>query len=75
MLTQTLQQLGIRQIGAPGEPFDPRWHEAVMTERRADAYAGTVAQVPRPGYAFGERVLRLSQVVCGGSRSNSGGSV
>ncbi len=62
-LTQTLQQLGIQQIGAPGEAFDPRWHEAVMTERRADLPAGTVAQVTRPGYVFGERVLRPAQVV------------
>lgn len=62
-LTQALQQLGIRQIGEPGEAFDPRWHEAVMTERRADLPAGTVAQVTRPGFVFGERVLRPAQVV------------
>jgi molecular chaperone GrpE len=62
-LMQVFQQLGIRQIGAPGEPFDPRWHEAVMTERRADMSAETVVQVIRPGYVFGERVLRPAQVV------------
>jgi molecular chaperone GrpE len=62
-LRQTLQQLSVRQIGASGEPFDPRWHEAVMTEQSADLPAGTVVQVTRPGYALGERVLRPAQVV------------
>src|SRR5215467_10942143 len=35
-LTMQLDQLGVRQIGTPGEPFDPRWHEAITTEARAD---------------------------------------
>lgn len=62
-LVTTLQQLGIRQIGSPGEPFDPKWHEALMTEHRADMPAGTVAYVTRPGYVFRNRVLRPAQVV------------
>jgi molecular chaperone GrpE len=62
-LTQTLQQLGVRQVGAPGESFDPSWHEAVLTEPRADLPEGTVVQVTRPGYALGKRVLRPAQVV------------
>lgn len=62
-LTQTLQQMGIRQVGAPGEPFDPHWHEAVMMEPRADVPEGTVVQVTRPGYALGEHILRPAQVI------------
>ncbi len=62
-LTMTLQHLGVRQIGSPGESFDPHWHEAVMTERRADVPDGTVVRVTRPGYALGERVLRPALVV------------
>ena len=62
-LVTTLQPLGIWQIGSPGEPFDPQWHEAIMTERRVDLPEGTVTQVTRPGYAFRARVLRPAQVV------------
>jgi molecular chaperone GrpE len=62
-LTTVLDQLGVRQIGAPGEPFDPRWHEAITTEARTDVPEGTILQVTQPGYALGERVIRPAQVV------------
>jgi molecular chaperone GrpE len=62
-LYQTLQQVGVQPVGAPGDPFDPYWHEAVMMEPRADLPEGTVVQVTRPGYALGEHVLRPAQVI------------
>ncbi len=62
-LTTLLDQLGVRQIGAPGEPFDPRWHEAITTEARSDVPEGTILHVAQPGYALGERVIRPAQVV------------
>src|SRR6266571_4097056 len=49
--------------GTPGELFDPRWHEAITTEMRADVPEGTILQVAQPGYALGERVIRPAQVV------------
>jgi len=57
------EQLGVRQIGAPGERFDPRWHEAIATEMRSDVPEGTVLRVARPGYVIGERIIRPAQVV------------
>ena len=62
-LTTLLSQLGVRQIGAPGERFDPRWHEAITTESRTDVPEGTILHVVQPGYALGERVIRPAQVV------------
>ena len=62
-LTTLLGQLGVRQIGAPGEPFDPRWHEAITTEVRTDVPEGTIVRVAQPGYILGERVIRPAQVV------------
>src|SRR6266699_5338299 len=62
-LTTVLSQLGVRQIGAPGERFDPRWHEAITTEARADVPEGTILHVAQPGYAVGERVIRPAQVI------------
>ena len=61
-LTTVLDQLGVRQIGTPGERFDPRWHEAITTEARADVPEGTILRVALPGYVMGERVIRPAQV-------------
>jgi molecular chaperone GrpE len=68
-LTTLLNQLGVRQIGTPGESFDPRWHEAITTEARADVPEGTILRVSRPGYAQGERIIRPAQVSVAGSPS------
>ena len=57
------EHLGVRQIGAPGERFDPRWHEAIATEMRSDVPEGTVLRVARPGYVIGERIIHPAQVV------------
>lgn len=62
-LTMVLEQLGVKQIGRPGEPFDPRWHEALSTQARSDVPEGTILHVTRPGYAIGERVIRPAQVI------------
>jgi molecular chaperone GrpE len=68
-LTTLLDQLGVRQIGTPGELFDPRWHEAIATEARADVPEGTILHVARPGYTLGERVIRPAQVSVAGTPS------
>ena len=61
-LRTLLDQLGVRQIGTPGEAFDPRWHEAITTEARTDVPEGTILRVAQPGYVLGERVIRPAQV-------------
>jgi molecular chaperone GrpE len=62
-LGQILQQMGVEQVGLPGEVFDPYWHEAVLTQPCSDMPEGTIVHVARPGYTLGERVLRPAQVV------------
>jgi molecular chaperone GrpE len=62
-LAATLQELGVQQIGEVGEQFDPRRHEALMTQASTDQPEGIILQVYRPGYMLGERVLRPAQVV------------
>jgi molecular chaperone GrpE len=66
-LMSALEQLGVRQIGRPGEQFDPRWHEALAMQAQPGAREGTILQVTRPGYALGERVIRPAQVIVAGS--------
>ncbi len=62
-LIVALEQLGVRQIGKSGDPFNPRWHEAVALETRNDVPEDTILTVTRPGYALGERILRPAQVI------------
>jgi molecular chaperone GrpE len=66
-LMSALEQLGVRQVGRPGEQFDPRWHEALAMQAQPGAREGTILQVTRPGYALGERVIRPAQVIVAGS--------
>ncbi|GCF08470.1 nucleotide exchange factor GrpE [Dictyobacter arantiisoli] len=62
-LLNTIEQLGVRPLGAPGEPFDPYKHEALMRIPRSDMTEGTIIEVIRPGYTIGERILRPAQVI------------
>lgn len=68
-LIAALEQIGVRQIGKPGDHFDPRWHEAVTLETRNDVPDGTILKVTRPGYALGERILRPAQVIVSSAQS------
>jgi len=56
-------KLGLESYAAAGEPFDPQVHEAVMQARPAeDSDIPVVAEVFRPGYRHGGRILRPAQV-------------
>lgn len=61
-LAAAVAAAGLERIDPLGEPFDPRYHEAFMHERRADIPAGNVSTVMRTGYRVGDRVLRAAQV-------------
>ena len=72
-LLLVLENAGVRQIEAEGQPFDPRFHEAVMPARAPEGKV--VAEVQR-GYKLHDRVLRPAMVVVGreareGSRSRA----
>jgi molecular chaperone GrpE len=53
---------GVSSIEAIGEPFDPRFHEAVLEVETHDQPDGTVIEDLRKGYKFKDRVLRASMV-------------
>ena len=55
---------GLTVLGSVDEPFDPGFHEAVMSEDASDGgEAGpVVAEVLRTGYAWNGRVLRPAMV-------------
>jgi molecular chaperone GrpE len=58
--------LGYRRHDETGIPFDPGLHEVVRVEPDAQAAAGIVVEVLRPGYGDGERQLRPAAVVVAG---------
>lgn len=61
-LQLVLGNAGVSQIEAEGQPFDPRFHEAVMYGEGEEGKV--VAEVQR-GYKLNDRVLRPAMVVVG----------
>lgn len=66
-LFNTLEQMGVRQIGKVGEAFDPNIHDALMTQSGTGSPMGTVVQVTRSGYVLGDRIIRPAQVIVAGA--------
>ncbi|MEX0914039.1 MAG: nucleotide exchange factor GrpE [Demequina sp.] len=62
-LEEALGRVGWSRYGAPGEPFDPALHEALMSQPSDEVAEPTVTQVAQPGHRIGERVVRAARVV------------
>lgn len=61
---QVLQDRGVEEIPAAGQPFDPALHEAVgQAPGGEDAETGTVLHVVQKGYMIDGLVLRPSRVI------------
>jgi molecular chaperone GrpE len=57
-----LERSGVEEIIAEGEPFDPNFHHAVLTESSADIESGKVIQVLQKGYLLNKKVIRPAMV-------------
>lgn len=57
-----LEQIGIKQLAVIGEMFDPVYHEPVQQVPSKAVPDGAVVHQLRPGYMFGDKVLRPSLV-------------
>jgi molecular chaperone GrpE len=60
---RALEGVGVVRLDAAGVPFDPNVHDAVQQVQDETMAEPTVAEVLRPGYLLGERVLRAAMVV------------
>jgi molecular chaperone GrpE len=58
---KTLQELGVEKIKTVGEPFDPRYHEAVQMEE-GDGSEEVVSEELQSGYKIGDEVVRHAMV-------------
>ena len=61
-LQDALVKLGVRPIPAKGEPFDPRYHEAIEMVESIDAPDHEVLEELQRGYKFKDRLLRPAMV-------------
>ena len=59
---EVLKDHGLKTIHAKGQKFDPRLHEALLTESSEDGEDEIVAEEWRKGYLFNDRLLRPAQV-------------
>ena len=58
----SLNKLGLEEIKAEGETFNPNMHEAVMQVPTDEHPEDTVIQEMQKGYKYGEKVLRPAMV-------------
>ncbi len=61
-LKDTLFRLGVVDIKAQGEKFDPNLHEALAREETPEQEENSVIQEMRKGYLYKDRLLRPAQV-------------
>jgi len=69
-LQKVMMSEGVTPIDALGEPFNPRYHEAVLEVDTEDHPDGTVIEELRKGYTYNSRVLRASMVKVAKNRSS-----
>ena len=60
--SETLTKLGVTEIEALNQPFDPEKHNAVMHVEDEAAGENTVVEVFQKGFALGDKVLRFAMV-------------
>lgn len=61
-LRASLEAQGLSQLKAQGEPFDPKFHEAIRQDKGKE---GIVTEELQKGYMFHDRVIRPAKVVVG----------
>lgn len=62
-MVKSLEALGVTEIPALGQPFDPRLHEAMDHVEDGALEENTVAKVIRTGFQQNETVLRHALVI------------
>ena len=61
-LKTVLEKLGVTEIPAKGEPFNPNFHNAVMHTEDESLGENVVAEVFQAGFQLGDKVIRPSMV-------------
>lgn len=62
-LIENLNKVGIEEIDALNETFDPNMHNAIMVEESEEHEEGIVIGILQKGYKFKDKVIRPSMVM------------
>jgi molecular chaperone GrpE len=62
-LKSALNEAGLEEIDATGQPFNPNLHEAVSQQESKDVPEGQVLQQLRKGYKLRDRLVRPATVI------------
>jgi len=62
-LNAFMEDMGVREIPAVGEPFDPNRHNAVSKIENTELGENIIAEEYQKGFVLGDRVIRFSTVV------------
>ena len=57
-----LEKNGVKAIDGGNKPFDPTYHQAVITEKKDGIEAGMVIEVLQKGYLLKDKVIRPAMV-------------
>ena len=57
-----LEKYGVKAIDGNNKPFDPNYHQAVITEHRDGIDSGMVLEVLQKGYLLKDKVIRHAMV-------------
>src|ERR1039458_6228947 len=63
--TSVLQQIGLKEIEANGEEFDPEIHEAITKIHVSPEMKGKVVDSVQKGYLLNDKIIRHTKVVVG----------
>ena len=61
-LVSVLEKNGIKAIDGANKPFDPTFHQAIMTEKREGVEPEMVIEVLQKGYLLKDKVIRPAMV-------------
>lgn len=61
-LVNVLNSYEVKEIDSFEKPFDPTYHQAVMTEKREGIEPGVVIEVMQKGYMLKDKVIRPAMV-------------
>lgn len=61
-LLKALESLGVKEIDAANQPFDPNLHNAVMHIEDDSLGENTIAEVFQTGFTLGDKVIRFAMV-------------
>lgn len=61
-LIEVLEKYDVKAIDDRGKPFDPKFHQAVLTEKVEGMEPGLIVEVMQKGYILKEKVIRPAMV-------------